>query len=64
MLTEPEVLAELGRIGIKEPSLMKNSLREFEEYMAKNYRMKIIAKGKRNLKIETGAKKEAGSNSP
>jgi hypothetical protein len=46
MLTEREVLAELERMGIKEPSLVRNSLREFEEYMEINYGVKVIKEEK------------------
>jgi hypothetical protein len=58
MLTEREVLAELRRIGIKEPFLVKNYLGEFEEYMAINYGEKIIKKEKRCLKIKNRIKKQ------
>jgi len=46
MLTEREILDELRRIGIRDPSLLKNDFREFEEYIAINYGMKIIKGGK------------------
>ena len=46
MLTEREVLAELERIGISEPSLVNNHLKEFEEYMEINYGIKIIKEEK------------------
>jgi hypothetical protein len=35
MLTECEVLAELRRIGVKDPSLLRKYLRDFEKYMEK-----------------------------
>lgn len=49
MLTEWEVLAELERIGISEPSLVFNYLKEFEEYMEINHGIKIIKEGKGEL---------------
>ncbi len=50
MLTEREILNELRRIGIKDPSSLKNYSREFEQYMAVNYAMKIIKERKKYLK--------------
>lgn len=44
MLTRREVLIELQRIGIKKPSMLKLCLRDFENYMAKNYGLKILKK--------------------
>lgn len=49
MLTDREVLAELERIGISEPSLVNNYLKEFEEYMEINYGVKIIKEEKGDL---------------
>jgi hypothetical protein len=58
MLTEREILAELGRMGIKEPSLMEKSLKEFEEYMAENYGLKMIEEGKQDLETKIRIKKK------
>jgi len=44
MLTRREVLIELQRIGIKKPSMLKLCLRDFENYMATNYGLKILKK--------------------
>lgn len=44
MLTRREVLIKLQRIGIKKPAMLKLSLRDFENYMAKNYGLKILKK--------------------
>ena len=41
MLTRREVLNELRRIGIKEPSLLKAYLEDFEHYMEISYGLKI-----------------------
>ena len=37
MLTRQEILRELRRIGVKEPSLLKTYLKDFEHYMEINY---------------------------
>ena len=37
MLTRREILSELRRIGIKEPSILKIYLKDFELYMQVNY---------------------------
>ncbi len=47
MLSRREVLIELKKLGVKEPSLLKAYLRDFEQYMKKNYGMEIIKKGRR-----------------
>ena len=57
MLTGREILNELRRIGIKDPSSLKNYSREFEEYIAVNYAMKIIKERKKYLKIKRKIKK-------
>lgn len=41
MLTRREVLNELRRIGIKEPSLLKKYLEEFEHHLGINYGSRI-----------------------
>ena len=41
MLTRREVLNELRRIGIKEPSLLKEYLEDFEHYMETTNGLKI-----------------------
>jgi hypothetical protein len=43
MLTRREVLNELRRIGIKEPSLLKEYLEDFEHYMEVSYGVKVTA---------------------
>ena len=37
MLTHREILSELRRIGIKEPSMLKTYLKDFELYMQVNH---------------------------
>jgi hypothetical protein len=37
MLTRQEILRELRRIGVKEPSMLKTYLQDFEHYMELNY---------------------------
>lgn len=37
MLTRHEILSELRRIGVKEPSMLKIYLKDFEHYMEINY---------------------------
>jgi hypothetical protein len=41
MLTRREVLNELRRIGIKEPSLLKEYLEDFEHYMETTNGVKV-----------------------
>ena len=41
MLTRREVLNELRRIGIKEPSLLQEYLEDYEQYMEIRYGLKI-----------------------
>jgi hypothetical protein len=49
MLTRHEVLKELRRIGIKEPSQLKAYLIDFEHYMERRYGLEI---GKGNGGLE------------
>ncbi len=44
MLSRRDILIELKKLGVKEPSLLKAYLRDFEEYMKKNYGLEIIKK--------------------
>ena len=53
MLTERDVIAELERIGIKEPSLVRKILVEFEEYMKINYGMQMIKEEKGKTENKT-----------
>jgi hypothetical protein len=41
MLTKREILDELRRIGIKEPSLLEKYLEDIKDYLEKNYGIKI-----------------------
>jgi hypothetical protein len=52
MLTRREVIAQLKRIGIKDPSLRKFHLQDFEEYMERNYGFKIGQGEKIRLKTK------------
>jgi hypothetical protein len=54
MCTRQEVIAQLKRIGIKEPSLRKNYLQNFEKYMERNYALKIEQEEKIRLKKKDG----------
>jgi len=56
MLTRREVLAQLKRIGVKDPSLRKIYLLDFEKYIEKNYRAQIGQKEKMALKTKDGPK--------
>jgi hypothetical protein len=56
MLTRREVLAQLKRIGVKDPSLRKIYLQDFEKYMEMNYGLKIGKEEKIRLKREEGPK--------
>jgi hypothetical protein len=56
MLTRQEVIAQLKRIGIKEPSLRKNYLQDFEKYMERNYGLKIGQEEKIRLKKKDGSR--------
>jgi hypothetical protein len=51
MLTRSDVLKELRRIGVKEPGLLKAYLRDFENYMAFHYDLKIIKNKKKVVDI-------------
>jgi hypothetical protein len=46
MLSRREVLTQLKTLGIKEQSLLKAYLRDFEQYMRKNYGLEIIKKSR------------------
>ncbi len=41
MLTRLEVMSELRRVGIKEPTQLKKYLEDFEQYMRINHGLKI-----------------------
>jgi len=56
MLTQRDVIAQLKRIGVKEPSLREIYLRDFEKYMEINYGLKIGKEEKIQLKREEGPK--------
>jgi len=56
MLTQRQVIAQLKRIGVREPSLRKIYLRDFEKYMEINYGLKIEKEEKIRLKREERAK--------
>lgn len=51
MLTRHEVLMELKRMGVKEPSLLKSYLRDFEDYMSTHYGLKIVKRKKRSNEL-------------
>jgi len=42
MLTRYEILAELRRVGVREPCLLKAYLRDFENYIGAHYGLKIV----------------------
>ena len=44
MLSRREILMQLRRLGVNEQSLLKAYLRDFEQYMKKNYGLEIIKK--------------------
>jgi hypothetical protein len=44
MMTRREVLEQLKRVGIKDLSLLKQSCRDFENYMAVHYDYEILKK--------------------
>ena len=46
MLTRHEILSELRRIGIKEPSMLKTYIKDFEHYIQINYGSEIGNKKK------------------
>ena len=45
MITRREVLRELGRLGLRDFSEIKQGCREYEDYMAAFYDLKIIKRG-------------------
>jgi len=60
MLTRHEVLMELRRMGVKEPSLLKSYLRDFENYMSTRYGLRIVKTKKRS----NNPRKDKSSSSP
>jgi hypothetical protein len=44
MLSRREILIQLRKLGVKEQSLLKAYLRDFEQYMKENYGLEIIKK--------------------
>ena len=44
MLSRREILVQLKKLGIKDQSLLKAYLRDFERYMKENYGMEIVKK--------------------
>jgi len=56
MLTRREVIAQLKRTGVRDPSLRKIYLRDFEKYMEINFGLKIGREEKIQLKREEGPK--------
>lgn len=50
MLTRREILDQLKRMGVKEPSLLKIYLKDFENYMQINYGLKIVTTRKTKKK--------------
>jgi hypothetical protein len=56
MLTRQEVIAQLKRIGITDPSLREIYLQDFEKYMEINYGLKIGQEEKFRLKKKDGSK--------
>jgi hypothetical protein len=45
MLSRREILIQLKRLGVKEQSLLKAYLRDFERYMKKKYGLEVLKKG-------------------
>ncbi len=58
MLTRREVLAQLKRIGVKDPSLRKIYLQDFEKYIGMDYGLKIRQKRKNRGKSKNEPKLE------
>jgi hypothetical protein len=56
MLTRREVIAQLKRTGVRDRSLRKIYLRDFEKYMEINFGLKIGKEEKIRLKREEGPK--------
>jgi len=56
MLTRREVIAQLKRIGVKDPSLLKNFPQDFEKYMQIDYGLKMEEEEKNRLKREKRSK--------
>jgi hypothetical protein len=56
MLTGQEVMAQLKRIGVRDPSSRKIYLQDFEKYMEMNYGVKNGKEEKIRLKREEGPK--------
>lgn len=52
MLTRREILIQLRKLGVKEPSLLKAYLRDFENYMKTNYGLDILKEESDESKIK------------
>ena len=55
MLTRHDILKELRRMGVKDPSLLKAYLRDFENYIGAHYGLKIV-RTKKKLDDSPGLK--------
>lgn len=60
MLTRRDILAELNRMGVKKPSLLKSYLRDFERYVGTYYDFKI-SKTKKKLNHQPDENTESPS---
>jgi hypothetical protein len=56
MITRREVLRELGRLGLRDLSEIKQGCREYEDYMAAFYGLRIIKRGKENASPHSPAR--------
>jgi len=50
MLSRREILIELRKLGVRDQSLLKAYLRDFERYMKMNYGLEVVKKGKCRIK--------------
>jgi len=56
MLSRREILIQLRKLGVKEQSLLKAYLRDFEQYMKENYGLEIIKKNPRKERCSETAR--------
>jgi hypothetical protein len=54
MLTRHDILKELRRMGVKDPSLLKAYLRDFENYIGTHYGLKIVKTKKKMERVGIG----------
>ena len=52
MLSRRDVLTQLTKLGVKQQSLLKAYLRDFEKYMKENYGLEVLKKSSHTTQKE------------